>query len=140
MPELIRNIKHMSQVVSFEGMMRHRTITPTDIDGFIDYNGNAFIYIELKFNDSKLIGGQRMALENAVKSHIKAKHEAICFLVSHDVESKDIIIAKDHGVAEFYYFDEDREKLIWRKPSIKLNLLEAIDMIEKYWISKHINI
>lgn len=44
----IKFIDRYKQLISYEGLERHRKITPTDIDGVIDYNGNAFIFLEGK--------------------------------------------------------------------------------------------
>jgi hypothetical protein len=61
-----------------------RNITPTDIDGLIDYNGHAFIYLEGKMKDKKLDEGQRRALENVTLSHWKANNPAMILLFWHD--------------------------------------------------------
>jgi len=45
---LIKYPSRYKQLISFEGLERHRKITPTDIDGLIDYAGNAFFYMECK--------------------------------------------------------------------------------------------
>ena len=36
------------QLITYEGMERMQKLTPTNIAGLIDYNGNAFIFIECK--------------------------------------------------------------------------------------------
>ena len=40
----IRNENHAKQLNDFSGLLRRRGITPTDIDGLIDYSGRAFIH------------------------------------------------------------------------------------------------
>jgi hypothetical protein len=45
----IRNEKYAKQLNDFRGLLRRRGITPTDIDGLIDYNGKAFIFQSKRF-------------------------------------------------------------------------------------------
>lgn len=57
----IRNREHVP-VKDFSGL-RYGKITPTDIDGFVEFKDKIFILLELKFGDSVLKYGQRTALE-----------------------------------------------------------------------------
>ena len=62
-------IKHKDrarQLLMFSGMIRRRGITPTDLDGIIDYNGKAFVLLEGKFHGAPFLKGQKLALENIV--------------------------------------------------------------------------
>lgn len=57
-------IEHRSrkkQIVDFSGL-KYGNITPTDIDGFIEYKNRAFIHIELKMKGVDLPHGQELAL------------------------------------------------------------------------------
>ena len=70
----INHPQRAKQIISFEGMERtDRDIIPTDIDGFIDYRGKVFVYMEAKLVGAQFPDGQRWALESAVKSHDKVK-------------------------------------------------------------------
>jgi hypothetical protein len=91
------------QPISFEGLDRHRGLRPTDIDAFIDYNGNAFVYIEAKVRYKQIETGQRLALERVVNSHEKAGHPAIAILVWHLEPPENTVILKDCPVAEIYF-------------------------------------
>lgn len=64
-----------------------RNITPTDIDGLIDYNGHGFIYWEGKVKEKRIDEGQKRALENVVNSHWKSNHPAMALIFWHDVPS-----------------------------------------------------
>lgn len=81
---VIQNKKRGKQLNSFKDLIRMRNITPTDIDGLIDYNGNAFVYLEGKCKDKTMDTGQRLALEHLVKSHWKANNPAMALLFWHD--------------------------------------------------------
>jgi hypothetical protein len=56
------------QVIDFSGL-RFGNITPTDIDGLIEYHDKCFLLIELKHrNKCELDRGQRLALERLCNS------------------------------------------------------------------------
>ena len=114
---LINHPERAKQIISFEGMERRRGIIPTDIDGFIDYKGGVFVYMEAKLINAPVTVGQRLALENVVKSHEQAQNKACSIIFRHDTEAKDIIIAKDQVVDETYF--KLNGELEWRKPKIE---------------------
>ena len=106
----INHKERAKQIISFEGMERRRDIIPTDIDGFIDYGGEVFVYMEAKLVGAKFPNGQRWALENAVKSHDQVKdkegekgHKACAILFRHNTNPKDDIIVKDQYVEKCYF-------------------------------------
>ena len=61
-PGIVRNSNYAKQLLSFAGM-KFGTISPTDIDAFIEIRGEVFIFIEAKFGDAEMPLGQRLALE-----------------------------------------------------------------------------
>jgi hypothetical protein len=82
---VIQNKARAKQLFSFKDLQRMRNITPTDIDGLIDYNGRAFVYLEGKYGrDKKLEQGQRMALEHVVDSHWKSGHPSMVLNFWHE--------------------------------------------------------
>lgn len=99
----IRNVKTYKQLISYEGMMRHRKITPTDIDGLIDYNGNAFIFLECKQIGKGMDFGQRKAYENLIDGLAESGKPACCVHFVHNKAHDEIIIAKDCEVVELYF-------------------------------------
>ena len=52
------------QIISYSKLMRHRGITPTDIDGFIDYGGNGFILMEAKIYKKEIEYGPNLLIKN----------------------------------------------------------------------------
>lgn len=88
---VIRNKERGKQLNSFKGMIRKRNITPTDIDGFIDYAGSAFIYLEGKIEKAEFVEGQKRALMAAVLSHWKAGHPSMALLYEHNVPATEEI-------------------------------------------------
>ena len=124
----IKYLERYKQLISYEGLKRRRNITPTDIDGFIDYNGINFVYIEGKLVDKEIDCGQRKALEHAVDSHTSAGHRSCAIIFRHNEPPENIIMAKDKPVSDIYY---DRE---WREPKQKgITVLGFIELWENYW-------
>lgn len=133
-PELYKKAK----LISYQGMVRMRKITPTDIDGLIDYNGNLFVYLEGKLIGKSLDYGQKLCFEHLVQSHKKAGNFSWVLVFEYDeqIMEDEIIIAKNKSVREIY----DSINLIWRPPEKKLTLITAIEGIENYCIKHGIKI
>jgi len=82
------------QINDFQGLLygRNGTITPTDVDGLIEYENKAYVIIEIKSKDHNTkewfekVNGQRIALERLTDDLTKAEKPAICILASHNIE------------------------------------------------------
>jgi hypothetical protein len=123
-----------SKLISYEGMERHRKITPTDIDGFIDYNGNAFVYMDAKLLGTPVQLGQRMALEHIIDSHCMAGHYSLAMIFEHDCyDSSEVINAKYCKVDTVYW------EGLWRKESTR-TVIEVIQAFENWLFNKGIEI
>jgi hypothetical protein len=91
------------QIVDFSGL-RYDNITPTDIDGHIEYHDEAMIFIELKHRNAIIPYGQKLALERNVNNNRAAGKKAVLFICEHYVDDwKCDIIAANSIVREFYY-------------------------------------
>ena len=88
----INHIDRFLQVNNFTNIRRMRNIMPTDIDGLIDYGGKAFIYFEGKKEGKSMEYGQKLALENVVKSHWKANHPSAAILYVHNIPSHEQVM------------------------------------------------
>ena len=95
---IIQNRKYAKQINNFSGL-RVKNITPTDIDGFIDFGNKKFVFIEMKYRGAKLPYGQRLALERLIDSCNK---DAVLIIAQHDTESGDIDVANSI-VREYRY-------------------------------------
>ena len=134
---LIKFPKRNSQIIDFTGLQRdniRKGIIPTDIDGFIDYGGNAFIYFDAKFGDVDVSYGQRKAYENVVNSHRKAGNKATAFIFRHNTPSEESVIAKDGIVDEVY------TEVGWVKFSFEATVLDLIQRIEENWKSEGVKL
>lgn len=90
------------QIITFENL-RYGNITPTDIDCTLDYHGDVFAFVEVKYGDTEIKDGQRMYLENVVNGLSDGGCEAAAFVVSHNIENvNDDIDAADCIVRMVY--------------------------------------
>ena len=87
----IRNREYATQVRDFSGL-RFGNITPTDIDGLIEYHGKGYVFIETKHAEAELPFGQRLALERICDDLQKVKPTLI-IVASHDTDG-DIDVAE----------------------------------------------
>jgi hypothetical protein len=115
------------QLNSFSGMIRRRNITPTDIDGIIDYNGKAFVILEGKYGDAELPKGQKMALENLANTILSANKRVVVIIYRHFIHdtNQEIIVSKQI-VSDIYF------KRKWDKITVEKNVLEVIEMFENH--------
>ena len=137
------DIKHRDrsrQIISYSGLVRHRNITPTDIDGFIDYGGNAFIYMDAKLEGKEIEFGQKLAFENLVKSHVKAEHPTCAIIFRHNTFAAEDIIANECHGDDYYcnmvWHDKGLSNFKWYSLLDKrITLLEFLNDIESYWVA-----
>ena len=93
----IYNPKRAGQLRDFSGL-RFGTITPTDIDGFIDFRNKLHIYIEAKYYDTELGYGQRLALERICDD---CKIPCAIIIVSHKHPTSEMIDFANTKVVEY---------------------------------------
>lgn len=132
------NIKHKGraqQINSFNGMIRRRNITPTDIDGIIDYGGKAFVILEGKYGDADLPKGQRMALENLANTILEAKKKSVVIVYRHYIHNvNDEVNVSKQLVSEIYW------KRKWFKIGYDKTVIQIIEIFENDCDSKNYNI
>jgi len=81
----IRNAQFMEQLKDFSGL-KFGTISPTDIDGFLDFGNHIFVLIELKYKHPSLQGGQRLALERLCDACQSEMREAYVIIATHETD------------------------------------------------------
>ena len=139
----IRHRDRARQIISFSNLRRHRGITPTDIDGFIDYGGNGFILMEAKLYGKEIEYGQKLAFENLIKSINK---KPICTIVfRHDTPLEEDVQAYECYVDDYYgnfnWDDMELSPFQWhRLLDREIRLLDFIEHIENLWKSKGYNL
>jgi len=89
------------QINDFSNMVYDGGITPTDIDGLIEYDDKCFIFFELKLDDAPLPGGQKKALVRLIDDLSKP---SILIVAWHNVEDPSIDIDVSLAVVSCYYY------------------------------------
>lgn len=79
---IIRNRAYAQQIRDFSGL-KFGTVTPTDIDAFIEIADQTFVFMESKFGGSVPPRGQILALERLCDAVFLAGRESILLLMSH---------------------------------------------------------
>lgn len=134
----IKYLRRYKQLNSFKNLRLRRNITPTDIDGFIDYNGNAFVYLEGKLENCGTKEGQLKGLERAVDSHTKAGNPSITIIYEYNEKPEDLIDVGNKYVKMIYF------KYMWYPPEgelpCKYIVKQIIEAFEKYCEKHNINI
>lgn len=83
------------QLNDFSGM-KFGSITPTDLDGLIEYQNSAYVLIETKRVGALFTGGQKLALERLCDDLNNIYKPTILILAEHNIENpkEDIDVAK----------------------------------------------
>ena len=84
MSEPIKNRGRASQIIDFTGIT-YGKISPTDIDGLIEYHDKAVILFEMKYENAVMPWGQQTALERICDDIRHAGKESVVFICSHSV-------------------------------------------------------
>ena len=122
---VIYNRERARQIIDFSGL-QYGKITPTDIDGFIDFGNKLFIYLEYKLIGAEFKIGQRVAIERIVRSSRVPCYALLC---RHDVEDIEKDINAANAVVDIYY----TQKGVWRKPKMFIIVKDEVDILhEKY--------
>ena len=110
------------QLRDYSGL-RFGNITPTDIDGLIEYHGKAFVIIELKYGDADVPFGQMLALERLTDDLSKP---ALCIIANHDITNPEEDIDVANCIVSQYRF-----KGSWRLPQRQRTVKEIITLFFK---------
>jgi len=117
----IRNKDHVP-TKDFSGL-RFNKITPTDIDGFMDFGNKTFVFIELKYGTSLLSIGQRLALERLCDSCADSGKIAVVLLAHYTDSGQVEIKVADLQVSKI------RMNKKWIEPKKAMSVRQAIDQL-----------
>jgi hypothetical protein len=92
---------YATQVNDFSGLQFERKITPTDVDGLIEFNNEIFILFEMKYKTATLPYGQELALTRIVDAIQYSGKEAALFVCQHE-DKKDIDCANSLCSRRYY--------------------------------------
>ena len=118
------NLKRYKQVLDYSGLMFERGITPTDIDGLLDFSGRLFVILEFKHASAPLPFGQRLAFERICDGLQKAHTLSACLVARHHHPPEEEITAADAIVTEYRYMGK------WRTPQRPISVRDAIDRLK----------
>ena len=113
----IRNICYAEQIIDFSGL-RFGTITPTNIDGYMDFWGKGHVFFEAKHSDALPPRGQKLAFERLVDPLAPF---SICIIASHNAPHHEQINAAETIVTDVRFLKE------WIKPDRNLNTKVVIE-------------
>jgi hypothetical protein len=100
---VINNPDRQRQIRDYSGL-RFGNITPTDIDGLIEYHNKAYVILELKYRETPILRGQELALEIMTTDLYKSGKEVLCIIAKHYEDDCNIPIkAHDSIVFKFRY-------------------------------------
>jgi KaiC/GvpD/RAD55 family RecA-like ATPase len=122
----IRNPGQAQVLRDFTGLLFERGITPTDVDGYVEFGDKVFIFIESKYKSSNISGGQKLALERLVDAVAETK-AALLIVCSHDVSPGDgrQIDFANAKVTSY------RHKKEWHFPKIDYTVKRLIDHFKR---------
>lgn len=108
------------QIIDFTGL-QYGNITPTDIDGLIEYKGIAYAFIEMKYGVAEMPKGQKLAIERIINDFQKSGKLSAAFLCQHNVENPEIDILAAKTIVRSCYYDK-----VWRSDG-KRTLKQRLD-------------
>lgn len=120
----IRNVVFYTQKKDYSALC-YGTRTPTDIDGFIDFGGELFVKLELKYEKASMQGGQRLAFERDCDACQSGGVPTYFVVAEHSFSADQVIPVDRCTVIEVRY----RGK--WKRPDTALSVKEMIDKICK---------
>ena len=127
---VIENVKRKQQINDFSGLL-YGKITPTDTDGLIEYKDRAWVLIEVKYLDTDLPYGQRLAFQRFIDD-VAIKKQAIAIIAEHDVhdtdESIDVAVCR---VRETYFSGRSQWKVLTEQLTVKETVDLFLEIVEK---------
>lgn len=109
-----------AQLRDFTGL-RYGSITPTDIDGLIEYRGIAYILYEFKMRGQQMPGGQRLALERLCDDLAKTGKTVVVLVGEHDTPLGQDLDCARMRLVEYRYNN------VWHTPLSAQSLQDATD-------------
>lgn len=124
---IIQNRARKQQIADMSGLRFHK-ITPTDLDGFIDFDDRLFVFIEGKFISTPVLYGQGLSIDRLCDACDNRPHRyAIAIIADHHHPSDEDIDFANMTVRSW------RFKGQWRKPLAHgTTVRKAIDRMVAY--------
>ena len=123
----LKNREQFDQIVSFDSMTFGK-LSPTDFDGFLEFNDKVFIIIETKYQDAQMPLGQRLALERICDAIYESGRISTVMVTSHNTPKDENI---DLG-------NTTLTKIRWQKKWVVIKSGEKLNFAIKKLIEKYI--
>ena len=104
----------MKQLVDFDGLCKVGKITPTDIDGMIEFQGRGYLFYELKYELAEVPLGQRIALERLVQDTSVKEKRCVAIIAQHCVEDVNEPVKIECAVVREVYLSDKKR---WVEPT-----------------------
>ena len=119
-----------SQLRDYSGL-RFGNITPTDIDGLIEYKNRGYVILELKYIDNEVPLGQELALERLTDDLAKSGKKSLCIIATHNTDNpEERIDAANTAIRKYRYLGKwvIPQKNLFTKDLIQrfINSMEAL--------------
>jgi hypothetical protein len=118
----IGDVAKATQWRDYSGLRFERNITPTDIDGSVDFDGELFVMLEHKSKGAPMSYGQRLHLESITKAINSGGKNAACLICEHDTPTDQPINGADAKVVEYLWWGNQK----WMRPHLSISTYNAI--------------
>jgi len=125
----IRNREAAKQLKDFSGL-RFGKITPTDIDGFVDFQNKAFVIFEIKHGTATMPYGQRLGYERLADACEKSGIRTLVIVANHNIDAPNDIDVSVLPVTQI------RFKQKWKTPNVPHTVRSAFEAFLK-WIKNN---
>jgi len=86
----VRHRGHYTQLKDYS-QLRYGLITPSDIDGVLDFQNRAFVFLELKFAGAEMSLGQRLMYERICDACQRGGVNSVVIVANHSSASDEMI-------------------------------------------------
>lgn len=127
----VRNEASYTQLKDYS-QLRYGLITPSDIDGFIDFQNRAFVFIEVKYGTAEMNVGQRLAYERLCDACRKSGIPSIVVVAHHNMPPAEMIPVHNVPVTKIRWGDR------WHSQSGTRTVKEIVDLFyDRYVVGNH---
>jgi len=130
--------RDLCQITDFSNLrfeLKKTTISPTDIDGSLEYRGIFNITLELKYGDNDIVPAQDYAFRNQTNSLNRGGYNGGAYIIvaNHEHKTTDDIDAGGAIVRKLYVYDmlENKGRWKWLKEK-QLSVNQVVDKLMKY--------
>ena len=116
----IKNKEFAGQIRDFSKLI-FKNVTPTDIDGLIEFNNCIYILMEAKYLKDELPPGQERALINLVDTIFESSKKGLLIIAIHNKQPKEDIPFYACRVTRY------RSRKSWYSPKRKMTIKNIID-------------